>query len=1154
MFGRRTRLGARRRRRMGPRIARLFGGPRPRRSDRSGVDEPASWQSRRSVQTAALITGIVAFAFILWIGWVVYLYVIRHGPSGVSFDPDKRCGALGFSCGVATNIIASGVLVAFASSFLLWRLFGLQRSYRAKAREESRELVPTAGAIIDQVVGRDELCMAVMTDLHDRTSRPHVIVGGVGTGKTAVLVRLTEYLAEKRAIPVPIKLRDATTELDFEAMARTRFLNEVNPGLISAAEGETIWRRLRKDGKIIVLADGLEEALVGPGAEPERDNIIREAIRRAHQHHLPLVIASRPHDPLRATDAAILNLEPLSFEAALAYIGSDGTSEDERRLAWIVETADVVEAPLYLQITRELHVKGLLEPTSAGQQGVVDTRGVDRSKLRLSLLETWERALINGHLREEIPLNRAERRAALEQMSALACAGLSADKLEVKFETKLGPHLEAEVTRRLAEIDEQTGQAPGVANVDVRLAAAWAAQLELVEVRGHGIRFPHSLMQAYLGSRLLDEAVRDPEYLREALEYPRPGREFVIALVLRSREADLPGRTRDTAAGPARPIRPVRRVRRAAAPDPDSGQPDFLGPLRASASAATRKDNKVLDMYAAVLEMDCVSDQPAHEAIAAEIRERWSNIHAQDPRTLEEGKLGLVHRFGDAARMIDDRQRRGHDVRDRPAYAQLFGIGCSDPSYPVQLAAAQEIGAGGETAYEELRRIVTAPCLACTEERADRAERADRDKRADRGKRTESPPADPHAKRRASRHDPITPEVSRAAIISAWLAPMLVGSTGGSGTAPAERLVAEHARADLGQWLRHVGQDGRVNGEQDLPIAQEIALAQGFKYAANRRAGQPDLLRESRMFLAEQALEMLKNSRYWFTQLTLIHALTLLNLSETKQPWDKYGARPEKIVQHWLDVAGRERPDRDRADRDRKPGTRHEPHPFVSQAATLCVLALKTERPQRYLWIDEGGIVGQVGSRNLSKMTQQRRHRLWIPPSAGWSALNGRAQQLVADVLLARNLAERGDLPHERERRLRRSNRDDLPPCITRYREALEPGLTVGTAVTIVPGVSCVDGCVFELCPYPPKGGLPRVELSEAFCRRQLILLKRSLRHPLTRQAPWQQMTPGQLRGFWTGMADRARGPRPQTPRTGPTRARRLRRRRRQPAVRSGGA
>ena len=364
---------------------------------------------------------------------------------------------------------------------------------------------------------------------------------------------------------------------------------------------------------------------------------------------------------------------------------------------------------------------------------------------------------------------------------------------------------------------------------------------------------------------------------------------------------------------------------------------------------------------------------------------------------------------------------------------------------------------------------------------------------------------------------------------------MLVGSIGGRSTSPAERLVAERARADLGQWLRHVAQDGRLGGEQDLPIALEIALAQGFKYAANRRPGQPDLLRESRMFLAEQALEMLKSARYWFSQLTLIHALTLLNLSETKQPWDKYGARPEAIVQHWLDVAGRERAERDRADRSRYAGTRPEPHPFVSEAAMLCVLALKTERPQRYLWIDESGVVGQVGSRNLSKMEQQRRHRLWIPPSAGWTALNGRAQQLVADVLLLRNLAERGDLPHDRERRLRRSNRDDLPPCITHYREALEPGLTVGTAVSIVPGVSCVDGCVFELCPYPPKGGQPRVEMSEAFCRRQLTLLDRSLRHPLTRQAPWQQMTAGQLRAFWTEMADRARGPRPQPAEIRPT-------------------
>jgi hypothetical protein len=74
-----------------------------------------------------------------------------------------------------------------------------------------------------------------------------------------------------------------------------------------------------------------------------------------------------------------------------------------------------------------------------------------------------------------------------------------------------------------------------------------------------------------------------------------------------------------------------------------------------------------------------------------------------------------------------------------------------------------------------------------------------------------------------------------------------------------------------------------------------------------------------------------------------------------------------------------------------------------------------------------------------------------------------------------------------------------------------------------------VDGCVFELCPYPPQGVQPRVEMSEAFCRRQQTLLNRSLRHPLNGRAPWQQMKEAQLDRFWREMADRARGPRPRS-------------------------
>ena len=1071
----------------------LLNEARPRRGDRSGVDEPRRWRARPLIWIATLLTILAAIVFLLWLAWSFYVFFLGH-PSSFGFDPDRRCAQLGFSCGALSNIATSLLLLAIASAFLLWRLYRLLRRYQARARDESRELVPTAGTILVEVVGRDELCKVLMADLHDRGRRPHIIVGGVGVGKTAVLVKLTEFLADKGAVPVPIQLRDSGNQLDFEDLARERFLDEVNQYVLNSAEGETIWRRLRKDGKIVVLADGLEEALAGTS---ERDNMIRAAIRNAHQEHLPLVIASRPHDPLRATEATILVLEPLSYEAALAYIGSGGTRENDRRLAWIVETADVVEAPLYLQITRELHDKGLLEPSSAGQHGVVDTRGADRSTLRLGLLQTWERALIRGHLYEDVPLNRAERQAAIEHMSALACTGLARDLLDVAMDDPVSDEIAAEVKRRLAKIDEQAGRATGVGTVDVRLAAAWAARLELVELRGDSVRFPHSLMQAYLGSRLLDAALQDTDYYAKALEAPRPGREFLIALVLHSRAA---GRVGAAQPDPAHRARTGLQWARLRSPPSAQNASAVLGFL--TQTAAARDDNKVLDMYAAALEIDYVAAEAAHVAIAEQIVDKWPQIHAHDPRTLEEGKFGLVHRFGEAARTIDAR-RRQEDCSATPAYRQLYAIGCQERSYPVQLAAAQEIGAGGGAAYQALEQMLTAPCQICEDERA--------------GGQVNK--ARGHPSRAAGDN-----ESWRAWIMSAWLAPMLAAPVLSAASGPEHRDLEGKARGDLARWLRHIGYDARRPGEEDLPITLEIALAQGFKYAANRRSSHAEDGREARMYLAEQALEMLKGARYWFSQLTLIQALCLLNVSDGPKPAsDKYGAKPEAIVQHWLDVAGREW-----AARDHRAGAPTVPHPFVREAAQLAVLALKTGYPQRYCWIDESGVVAQVGSRNTSTSAGQRHRRLWIPPSAGWTALNGRAQRLVADVLLLLNLAERGDQPRDRELRLKRANRPDLPPCITRSRASLNPGRTVGTATSSAPGSTCVDGCAFELCPYPPKGVQPRVEMSEAFCRRQQTLLTR--RSPGPRTAAWQQMPPAQLTTFWAEMADRARDSRPRAP------------------------
>jgi hypothetical protein len=270
---------------------------------------------------------------------------------------------------------------------------------------------------------------------------------------------------------------------------------------------------------------------------------------------------------------------------------------------------------------------------------------------------------------------------------------------------------------------------------------------------------------------------------------------------------------------------------------------------------------------------------------------------------------------------------------------------------------------------------------------------------------------------------------------------------------------------------------------------------------------------------------MLKGVQFWFTQLTLIQALCLWSLREDDdEPTHGHGSQPRALVEYWLDSAGSKRAP---APRDDTKNGGPPLHPFVAAAAELAILAMETKQPERFCWIDESGVVSRVGSRLLDSTRSLRKHNLWIPPSVGWSALEPRAQQLVADVLLLLNLAERGDKPDELEQRQERANRADLPRCLTRDRAPLDPARTVGMAYTSTPGTNCTDGCPFELCPYPPKGAQqPRVELSGAFCRRQQTLVSR--RRPGRGTGSWQGIGRRKMRQFWAEMADRAQGARPK--------------------------
>jgi len=1135
--------------------------------------------------------------------------------SGVLHLSDQALGGL--------NAAVAAVL-AFAVAFAGYeKIARIRRAHVVRARERPAELVLAVGGLIGEVVGRDVLCQVVIDGLlARRIRRAYVVVGGAGAGKTAFLVRLTKLLAERRAVPVPVRLRDAQEDLDFRELARMRFIADARAALVSDADVDTVWRQLSQDDKIVVLADGLEEALVGDAGERERDNLIRLAIRRANEQRLPLVIASRPDDSLRSVEAAIVELGPLSQEAALEYLQGPRAGEDERRLDWIVETAEVAETPLYLQIARQLYRSGLLEfvPRRADRPAI--TRATDRDQLRLLLLEEWVQALIDGHFLAGVPLSRADRQATIEHLSLIACMGLRLDRLEVRFDDVEALRTNAP-SRIITEVEERLGKLKR--RFDLRLAADWGASLGLIEVRGNGVRFMHSIMQAYLGSRLIDLAMADKQYRSEALR--ESGQDFLLALVMHSQVGLLQVSPEGAAPVPSTSGRTGATITR------------FL-----REEAMGRNDVKVLDLYATAFQIDAVQNEHAHSDIAEKVAEAWKDVWGRDQRLLEETKLRLLRRFGEAARRISGQQTDSvHPAK--PAYLDFHRISCSELSRPVRLQGLREIGAGGDEAFSALQGILGPPAddqhdvPVATDTRQEGPRRNAAKQSSDYYSREQKQDQD----------DRVWLDVTSRA----WLAPLLAGSV-------AEKR--PDARRNLEQWLQYVNDGGkrrrtskgtatirlrdtrilvmreinapkhivydlwtkpgiimpcwgmdwvklrseeadlrvgglwrygsRANGESGavvygeyreiipnerivsteiyagMPEAEavntvtfterddrtiltvlvehtskkncdahfntgfgrcmqiamdllellavyrrtdsdaqawlhpsvEVALAHGFKYAANLRLRHPNAIQGTSAYLAEQALHMLRNSDFWYSRMTLVHALCLWRV--TDEPIRRRGD-PKAIVQHWMGY----------------PGEQSE-HPFVAEAMELAVLALEAGQPERFIWIDESSVAARIGSGPASSDVPRKRN-LWIPPSAGWAPLHPRAQQLLADVLLLLNLTERGARPSDRTRRLQRTSRNDLPPCLSKDRSPLDPTRTVATAETSVPGSNCAVGCPFDLCPYPPKGELSyRLELSEAFARQQQALIGSG---PILRKtAPWQANRPRELKKFWKQMRHRA--------------------------------
>lgn len=1037
---------------------------------------------------------------VLWVGSAVFELVQTGHESPI----ESRCkGDKAWGCAVTYGFLTPFLSLGLATFvFLTVQYLSVRRPLNKAARKNPHSLVPTAGPTLKNVVGRRELCLIIARALRDRrTRRPYILVGGVGAGKTAVVVRLTRMLARKGAIPVPIRMRDVDlsgSQLDFRELGMKRFCELVDRGALSGRQSERVWRQLCMDDKAVVIADGLEETFTEGQEQRERDILIRHAIERAELQKLPLVIASRPHPPLEQTRAAIIDLEPLSEEAALEYLEEDHQDGDSQRVDWIVKTAAVSESPLYLQLAHQLQEHDLLRhPAGPRRRTALDTRCLDRADLQLRLLETWRQGLVEGRIHGEIALTSDKRRATVEAVSALACIGLLQDHLEVRFDELTGAETPFPgIWQRLSD------RLPGCPEIHNRhrcrallaLCATQGEQLGLVEARGDGVRFPHSILQAYLGSGYV--AVSP---LADALTEPGPGRELLIALVLNSRQ------------------------------DSVDRQKNVVQLL--CSAARTRTDSKALDLYAAALEIDRVAGASAHADIAECLRNQWKDIRASDRRTLHSAKLTLVHRFGTVLRAIA-RAEPGDPAHGQvPAYEAFFGIAENEPSHSLRRAIAREFGAGGDKAFDALRTMFPLPDKGPPEEKDPWTQYKNelRDQihaeHLAREQFLQGTPDDETQEQRLRQReddDARRSQIWRKYVMRAWLVPMMVGSV--------SEKHRTQAKERLRLWLCHLDPEHSRSRRANLPLSLEIALAQGFKSAANRRNRHPHTNDESRDHLVGQAEAMLAHARFWYSQMTLIHALCLWELPDDS-PHQQAKDDPSQTVGRWLALAGSKQDPRSRHPDDRT-DRGSTLHPFVAEAAELAVLALESGHPERFVWIDEAGAVNSVGS-SPENPGAYRKQNLWIPPSAGWSSLHPRAQQLLADVLILLNLVQRDEEPDDLEARLARANRTTLPPCLVEDRRPLCPGRTVGMAENRPPGSTCLRYCPFELCPYPALGEQPRAEMREAFCRQQQELLRPYRRlgplRPLSwlrrKRAPWQAMTRSELQRFWEDMAERSRRP-----------------------------
>jgi hypothetical protein len=454
---------------------------------------PATYKLRRR--------RIVVAAAFLGAGFLVY---------ALSRPQDTKCQVA--SCDLVVNF-ANSVLVAmlaYAGYFAFTRGW-VQLRYQRRARREPQRLLSGHHDIpeLEQISWRSALLLQIGERVRDRSDEnepPHsrevpLVLGEIGAGKSTFMVTLAAYLARRGVVPILVSLRNEQPPFDIPELARKRFLRHVDHPLLSATAADRLWRQLWHRHLVVVLVDGLDEAL-GQGqlvdARELADGLVDSSSTR-------LVASSRPESLVSRRGFAVLELEPLSRTELIGRLArkrrgaAPSLSESEASL--LVETLGLPSTPFYLDVWNRLVQESA--PHSPGRRAASDSAermkelveaicGAPESgaspshdRARVRLLDRHLRRVIERTHREfAIPPQETE--ACVAQLAALAYEHLGSKSID--HEQLVGADMGRDQVARAIVVGRRLGL------------------LAENQTRDSSIRFRHPIFQAYLASMHLSRS------------------------------------------------------------------------------------------------------------------------------------------------------------------------------------------------------------------------------------------------------------------------------------------------------------------------------------------------------------------------------------------------------------------------------------------------------------------------------------------------------------------------------------------------------------------------------------------------------------------------------------------------------------------------